>query len=429
MANTKKRWTADEIEILRKYYPAEGDQVCERLSGRTAKSCRIQASKMEISKNISSSATVQNDVKYVRLWTEAEDKILREYYAAEGSKVRYRLNQRSAESCRGRAAALGLTYSGANRKWSSSEDEILRNYYPTEGAEVQKRLEGRSKEACNKRAAKLGLCIQGRKEWTAEEDEIIRTYYKAEGRKAAERLEGRTLTACQSRAKYLNVRSDNNRLPWTQEEDAIISRYYEEKGAGYVHTLIPERSLQACKYRAMILGLSRKTNDPWTKAEEKILKKYYPVEGSNVYKRLNNRTRNACISKAAQLHLQYGQPMYKGPVLDEWIILAVKQGITKVRRSMTYSEITFKPGKLPELHLRLECDKTGKFRVYEKSVLLDEKEYDRQRVENLADTMGLQIEGNKITLNSSEKEIEDDIFRLIAGCYLIYYLHYFMELP
>ena len=52
---------------------------------------------MEISKNISSSATVQNDVKYVRLWTEAEDKILREYYAAEGSKVRYRLKQNPAE--------------------------------------------------------------------------------------------------------------------------------------------------------------------------------------------------------------------------------------------------------------------------------------------------------------------------------------------
>ena len=131
--------------------------------------------------------------------------------------------------------------------------------------------------------------------------------------------------------------------------------------------------------------LSRKTNDPWTKAEEKILKKYYPVECGNVYKRLNNRTRNACISKVAQLHLQYG------------------------------------------LHLRLECDETGKFRVYEDSVLLDEKEYDRQQIENLADTMGLQIERNKITLDSSEKEIEDDIFRLIAGCYLIYFLHYFMK--
>lgn len=103
-------------EILRKILSRRRRSGRERLSGRTAKSCRIQASKMEISKNISSSATVQNDVKYVRLWTEAEDKILREYYAAEGSKVRYRLNQRSAESCRGRAAALGLTYSRGKQK-------------------------------------------------------------------------------------------------------------------------------------------------------------------------------------------------------------------------------------------------------------------------------------------------------------------------
>lgn len=79
--------------------------------------------------------------------------------------------------------------------------------------------------------------------------------------------------------------------------------------------------------------------------------------------------------------------------------------------------------------MKLKCDETGRFRVSENSVLLDEKEYDRQRIENLADTMGLQIERNKITLDSSEKEIEDDIFRLIAGCYLIYFLHYFMELP
>ena len=79
--------------------------------------------------------------------------------------------------------------------------------------------------------------------------------------------------------------------------------------------------------------------------------------------------------------------------------------------------------------MKLKCDETGRFRVSENSVLLDEKEYDRQRIENLADTMGLQIERNKITLDSSEKEIEDDIFRLIVGCYLIYFLHYFMELP
>lgn len=137
MANTKKRWTAEEIEILKKHYPTEGDAVFKRLPGRTAKSCRIQASKLKISKNISS-AIIQDDRKYIRLWTKAEDEILREYYAEEGSNVRCRLNQRSAESCRGRAATLGLTYSGANRKWSSREDEILKKYYSTEGSEIQK---------------------------------------------------------------------------------------------------------------------------------------------------------------------------------------------------------------------------------------------------------------------------------------------------
>ena len=49
MANTKKRWTTEEIEILKKHYPTEGDAVFKRLPGRTAKSCRIQASKLKIS--------------------------------------------------------------------------------------------------------------------------------------------------------------------------------------------------------------------------------------------------------------------------------------------------------------------------------------------------------------------------------------------
>ena len=46
------------------------------------------------------------------------------YYAEEGSNVRYRLNQRSAESCRRRAAALGLAYSGANSNCKNKEKSV-----------------------------------------------------------------------------------------------------------------------------------------------------------------------------------------------------------------------------------------------------------------------------------------------------------------
>ena len=61
MANTKKRWTTEEIEILKKHYPTEGDAVFKRLPGRTAKSCRIQASKMKISSR-GKFACIKNEV-------------------------------------------------------------------------------------------------------------------------------------------------------------------------------------------------------------------------------------------------------------------------------------------------------------------------------------------------------------------------------
>ena len=113
--------------------------------------------------------------------------------------------------------------------------------------------------------------------------------------------------------------------------------------------------------------------------------------------------------------------MYKGPALDEWIISAVKQGITKVKQSMTYSEITFKSGELPELHLKMEYDKTGKLKIYEDSILSNGKKYHMQQVEKLADTMKLQIKENKMIVNSSEKNVGDNVIRLIIGCYLVYF--------
>lgn len=113
--------------------------------------------------------------------------------------------------------------------------------------------------------------------------------------------------------------------------------------------------------------------------------------------------------------------MYKGPALDEWIISAVKQGITKINQSMTYSEITLKSEGLPELHLKMEYDKTGKLKIYEDSVLSNEKKYDMQQIKKLAGTMKLQIKENKMIVNSSEKRAADDAIRLIVGCYLVYF--------
>ena len=44
MANTKKRWTAEEIDILKKYYPTEGDawENCKKLQDSGIKVENIQ---------------------------------------------------------------------------------------------------------------------------------------------------------------------------------------------------------------------------------------------------------------------------------------------------------------------------------------------------------------------------------------------------
>ena len=44
-----------------------------------------------------------------------------------------------------------------------------------------------------------------------------------------------------------------------------------------------------------------------------------------------------------------------------------------------------------------------------------------KQVENLSDKMKLQIKENKMIVNSSEKNVGDNVIRLIIGCYLVYF--------
>ena len=64
------------------------------------------------------------------------------------------------------------------------------------------------------------------------------------------------------------------------------------------------RSIESVRNRAYKLGLKTDYFSIWTCQEIEILKKYYPVEGSDVYKRLNNKTKQSCQSKARKLNIK-----------------------------------------------------------------------------------------------------------------------------
>ena len=138
-------------------------------------------------------------------WTEEEDNILKKYYPKEGIKVEKRLEGVSRVSIKSRVLYLGLKYETNIIPWTEEEDSILKEFYPTEGTDVHKRLD-RDRLSCKNRAQRLKVKYINNKEWKPEEIEIIKTYYPLEGSKVYKRLKGRSGSACKERAKKLKVK-------------------------------------------------------------------------------------------------------------------------------------------------------------------------------------------------------------------------------
>lgn len=138
-------------------------------------------------------------------WTKEEDDIIKKYYPIEGENIKRRLNGRTYAAIKTRARRLGVFY---KNRWTKEEDDILRKYYPIEGVKVIERLENRTENAIKARSSSLRLEYIDKRwdAWTKEEDDIIRKYYPTEGTKVVEMLKNRTAIAITTRARNLGVK-------------------------------------------------------------------------------------------------------------------------------------------------------------------------------------------------------------------------------
>ena len=92
------RWSREEEEVLKTFYPKEGTACFKRLPGKSKIQCKTKVHKMGL------------HVEQTKLsnWTRDEDLVLHTYYPAEGSAVCQRLPGRTAEACKSRAKAIGV---------------------------------------------------------------------------------------------------------------------------------------------------------------------------------------------------------------------------------------------------------------------------------------------------------------------------------
>ena len=142
----KKRWSDEEVAILKEYFPKGG--------ARLAIQNGIDRDMREISAKAS---TLGIKVQKQRvIWSDEEIEILKEYYPIEGTKVLDRLgDDKNAIAVRNKAKYLGIQTPIS--RWTDEEVEILKKYYPTEGQYIQDRLPNKSLATIRSKATALQI--------------------------------------------------------------------------------------------------------------------------------------------------------------------------------------------------------------------------------------------------------------------------------
>lgn len=176
-----------------------GRKVCELLPGRAERACTQMAAKLGLT---ASKKTFTRGKK----WSEEEIKILKESYPKLGSAVHKLLPNRSDAACAAMAYKLGIPPVRPRKcvKWTADEIGILKSNYCKLGKAVVDLLPGRTVSTCQKKASDLGLTDQNAF-WSDEEDAVMRAYYPKEGYGVLQRLPGRNEASCLQRALKLGL--------------------------------------------------------------------------------------------------------------------------------------------------------------------------------------------------------------------------------
>lgn len=152
------RWSDGEISILKKHYADGGVKVVqEKGVNRTEEAIKMMATKLNIKLSDSTRARLKGE------WTADELELLRLYYSSEGNDVQNRLQGRTIRAIQIKASQLGLKLNDSVKcvvlnRWTAQELSILKKYYKDYGAKyVKEKGVYRSNYAIVSKANKLGI--------------------------------------------------------------------------------------------------------------------------------------------------------------------------------------------------------------------------------------------------------------------------------
>jgi hypothetical protein len=194
-----KKWSEEDVALLRNYYPSKGSDYCANLLNRTERATAKKAYELGI----------RRDINY---WAEEEIDFLKENYTIKPLKEVASHLKRTEASVQTKANRLGIR-TFERTEWTHLEDKVILDNFKNLPLTKIAELLGRSYESVQHRSLKvLGLSKFRWKEWTEGDITFLKENYPNKlGHYCAKKL-NRSFYAVHKMVEKLGIKPN-----WTYE--------------------------------------------------------------------------------------------------------------------------------------------------------------------------------------------------------------------
>jgi hypothetical protein len=279
--STKKArplWTAQEDQLLRKYYNKKPLEDLGQMLGRSSYSMIERAGKLGVRKK-------------KPWWSSGEILFLKQHYPTKGAPYVADALQRSWASVHGKAKGLGLSVRGRIR-WIPEADAYVKKWYgKKDTSEIAKKL-GTSTQGIVVRAWIIGATKKIFRPWSQKEiDYALAAFPNATHKEVGQAL-GRTAIAVMGFYAKKKVRKFKVHK-WTTKEKLLMRRLHNKLPIGKIAARLhqPAQRVRALAYR-MGYGPTRKASPRYTDDERSfVVQNYQTMTRRQIAEKLNRPVR------------------------------------------------------------------------------------------------------------------------------------------
>jgi hypothetical protein len=311
-----KKWTPEEEDLLKQFYPGVFSHELEERFGRRAVNIANKAIKLGIKKNWRKHALAPNDKR----WSKRETKRLKKLYPITPTPlllVHFPKRTKTALVARARKLSLRKDYYNSNYShdqlssklwlWSAEDIEQLRTLWRQGHTDSQiAEIMGKKIERIRYqiyRQIRQGKLQQKCQWWSKEEEEYLKRHYHNMNSEQIAGVLGRTVEMIHHKAGHLKITRPGH---WSPEEVETLRRLWlQGKTSREIAEMIGRTQ------RAVDHELARQRRDfglqgkikPWSKKERKYLIQLYNKETLSQIGVALGRTRGMIQSMAVRLNL------------------------------------------------------------------------------------------------------------------------------